>query len=132
MKIFLTGGTGFIGSHFVNQAHRAGHEIIALRRSASSLPRIPLQRQPVWINKAMTELAAEDFAACEALVHLAAYSANMPYDTLPNCIRPDLDIFENLEKYLADGIEFLPSSWAAIRRCRCSLPILKTENNQAE
>ena len=57
MKIFLTGGTGFIGSHFVNQAHRAGHEIIALRRSASSLPRIQLQRQPVWINKAMTELA---------------------------------------------------------------------------
>ena len=86
MKIFLTGGTGFIGSHFVNQAHRAGHEIIALRRSASNLPRVQLQRQPVWINKAMTELAAEDFAACEVLVHLAAYSANMSYDTLPNCI----------------------------------------------
>ncbi|HEY5769229.1 MAG TPA: NAD-dependent epimerase/dehydratase family protein [Terrimicrobium sp.] len=86
MKVFLSGGTGFIGSHFVNQAHQAGHEIMALRRSASSQPRVPLQRQPVWINKAMTELAADDFAACDVLVHLAAYSANVPYDTLPNCI----------------------------------------------
>jgi nucleoside-diphosphate-sugar epimerase len=86
MKIFLTGGTGFIGSHFVNQAHQAGHEIIALRRSASSQPRVQLQRQPVWINKAMPELIADDFAACDVLVHLAAYSANVPYDSLPNCI----------------------------------------------
>ena len=86
MKVFLSGGTGFIGSHFVNQAHQAGHEIMALRRSASSQPRVPLQRQPVWINKAMTELAADDFAACDVLVHLAAYSANVPYDTLPSCI----------------------------------------------
>lgn len=87
MKIFLTGGTGFIGSHFINQAHEAGHEIVALRRSPDSRPRIPLNREPSWIDKKMEEVPTEDFFGCEALVHLAAHSANVPYDTLEACIQ---------------------------------------------
>ena len=31
MRIFLTGGTGFIGSYFLKLALAAGHEIVALR-----------------------------------------------------------------------------------------------------
>jgi nucleoside-diphosphate-sugar epimerase len=86
MKLFLTGGTGFIGSHFINQAHVVGHEIVALRRSPQSTPRIPLQKEPTWIDGSMTTLKEADFAGCDALVHLAAHSANVPYDTLENCI----------------------------------------------
>lgn len=86
MRIFLTGGTGFIGSHFINQTHAAGHEIIALRRSPDSRPRIPLHKEPHWLDKPMQDLEAEDFSDCSQIVHLAAHSANVPYDTLDNCI----------------------------------------------
>ncbi len=86
MKLFLTGGTGFIGSHFINQAHAAGHEIIALRRSVDSKSRIPLNAEPTWIDLPMQEVTAEQMIGCKVVVHLAAHSANVPYDTLENCI----------------------------------------------
>lgn len=41
MKIFLTGGTGFIGSHFLNTVLNAGNEVIAICRPGSQ-PRISL------------------------------------------------------------------------------------------
>lgn len=86
MKVFLTGGTGFIGSHFINQAHDAGHQIVALRRSPESRPRVPLVRDPQWLDKSMSDVSPADFEGCDVVVHLAAHSANVPYDTLENCI----------------------------------------------
>lgn len=90
MKIFVTGGTGFIGSHFLNQAHTAGHEVIALRRSPDSKPRVPLKKEPTWLDKAQDELTSDDFTGCQILVHLAAHSANVPYDTLEACIEQNV------------------------------------------
>lgn len=90
MKIFLTGGTGFIGSHFVNEAHSAGHEIIGLRRTVSSTPRIELIKQPLWINKAQNQISQEDLEGCEALVHLAAHSVLHPHDTIENCVQENV------------------------------------------
>jgi nucleoside-diphosphate-sugar epimerase len=88
MRIFLTGGTGFIGSHFLNFALTAGHEIVALRRSLHSQPRIHIAATDsvLWLDKQMTAVESEDFRGCEVVVHLAAHSANVPYDTLENCI----------------------------------------------
>jgi nucleoside-diphosphate-sugar epimerase len=86
MKLFVTGATGFIGSHFVNAAHAAGHEIVALRRSPQSRPRIPLTREPVWIEGGLADVSEADLAGCDALVHLAAHTPNVPYDTLENCL----------------------------------------------
>lgn len=86
MKLFLTGGTGFIGSHFINHAHASGHEIVALKRSKESIPRIALNQEPIWIECALTEIQPRHLAGCDTIVHLAAHSANVPYDTLENCI----------------------------------------------
>ena len=44
MRIFLTGGTGFIGSNFIEHALQEGHEIYALTRKGSS-PKIKLSRE---------------------------------------------------------------------------------------
>lgn len=85
MKVFLTGGTGFIGSHFINQAHFAGHEIVALRRSGST-PRVPLQRQPRWVDAALDAVPKGELQSCDVLVHLASHTPNPPYDTLENCL----------------------------------------------
>lgn len=87
MKLFVTGGTGFIGSHFVKQALEAGHEVVALRRSDESKPRIELQTQPQWVTAPLDEVPEQAFEGCEAVVHLAAHTPNLPYDTLENCIR---------------------------------------------
>ena len=85
MKLFVTGGTGFIGSHFVQQALAAGHEVRALRRLGSS-PRIPLAVEPEWLEVSFDRLEPQHFAGIEAVVHLAAHSANVPYDSLENCL----------------------------------------------
>jgi nucleoside-diphosphate-sugar epimerase len=90
MKILLTGGTGFIGSHFLQQALAAGHTVLALRRSTSSTPRIPIAQQPDWLDRQLDEVRAKDIQGCEALVHLAAHSVQYPFDSLANCLRWNL------------------------------------------
>ena len=37
MKAFVTGGTGFLGTHLIQELDQAGWEIIALHRSHSEL-----------------------------------------------------------------------------------------------
>lgn len=72
MRIFVTGATGFIGSHFINHAHAAGHEIIALRRRPESTSRIQLIKEPEWITLPTREVAQGHLSGCDALVQLAA------------------------------------------------------------
>jgi len=90
MNIALTGGTGFIGSHFLKQALAAGHSVRAIRRSPSSKPRIAIAQQPDWLDCQLDEVTAEDLQGCEVLVHLAAYSVQYPFDSLFNCLHWNL------------------------------------------
>lgn len=105
MKIFVTGGTGFIGSYFLNQAHAAGCEIIALRRTPESQPRIPLIKEPVWLDGKMEEVTSEDLYGCDILLHLAAYGATPQPATWQGCFRVNvLDTLRLLESARAAGI----------------------------
>ncbi len=72
MTLFVTGGTGFIGSHFLKAALAAGHRLRTLRRSENSRPRIPLEAEPEWLTKEMPDVTVEDLRGANALVHLAA------------------------------------------------------------
>ena len=58
MRIVLTGGTGFIGSHFLQQALAADNHILAIRRSPDSQPRIPICHQPLWLNCQLDKVMA--------------------------------------------------------------------------
>jgi UDP-glucose 4-epimerase len=90
MRLFVTGGTGFVGSHFVNQAMAIGCDVRVLRWQSASRPRIPPTAEPRWIERRMDELTAADFADVDVLVHLAAHTANVPYDSLEACLHWNL------------------------------------------
>lgn len=92
MPWLVTGGTGFVGSHFVNEAHRRGHELRVLRRRPDSRPRVPYERQPARIDRPMDTLTSDDFAGIDAVVHLAAHSANVPYDTIEACLHHNVTV----------------------------------------
>lgn len=106
MKIFVTGATGFIGSNFINKALSEGNEVIALRRSEKSKPKVELNKSPYWLTKKVEEVEKKDLIGVEVVVHFAAHSMSPPYDTLENCIYwnviAPLKLFRNA---VAAGVE---------------------------
>ena len=36
MRVFVTGGSGFIGGHVIEKLHASGYEVVALARAAFS------------------------------------------------------------------------------------------------
>lgn len=51
MKIFVTGATGYLGFHFVNEAVALGHQILCLRRNSSkSMFSSIVEDKIQWIN----------------------------------------------------------------------------------
>jgi nucleoside-diphosphate-sugar epimerase len=85
MRLFVTGGTGFIGSHFLNAVMAEGHSVCALRRQ-DSRPRIRLKKEPIWIDGDLDSDFRTTLSGCDAVVHLAAHTPNPPYDTLERCL----------------------------------------------
>jgi UDP-glucose 4-epimerase len=72
MRIFLTGGTGFIGSYVLAAALEAGHEVLALRRSSASAPVIPLPWHPQWCDGDLASLQVYQLQGIDAVLHLAS------------------------------------------------------------
>jgi nucleoside-diphosphate-sugar epimerase len=85
MKLFVTGGTGFIGSNFLNAALDSGHDVVALRRP-KSVARIKLLKDPEWIEGQLNSNFSKKLKECDTLVHFASHSTNPPYDSLENCL----------------------------------------------
>ncbi|MCP9891630.1 NAD-dependent epimerase/dehydratase family protein [Cyanobium sp. Aljojuca 7D2] len=76
MRLFITGGTGFIGSYVLAASLAAGHEVVALRRSHHSHPVIPLPSEPHWCEGDLANLQVSQFHGVDALVHLASAGVN--------------------------------------------------------
>lgn len=91
MKLVLTGGTGFIGGHVIEQALAAGHRVTALRRPGSR-PRRPLSAEPDWVEGPLDGDWRAAIAGHDVLLHLAAHTANPPYDTLAGCLYWNLTV----------------------------------------
>lgn len=73
MKILITGGTGFIGSHIIRATVSAGHEVVALRRAKSSIARCAdFQKQISWLDSGASDWVQRAIAEKpEAIIHSA-------------------------------------------------------------
>lgn len=71
MNIFVTGGTGFIGSHFLQYALAKGHNIVAIKRRKSHTKEL-FNKKIKWLEKDFDNVSKDDFSDIDALVHLAS------------------------------------------------------------
>ncbi len=79
MKVFVTGGTGFVGSEVLRQLSAAGHEVVALVRPGSenklvAAPNIRMHPGDVTNPKSLPG----GMAGCEAVIHLVGIIREFP------------------------------------------------------
>ena len=67
----MTGGTGFIGSHLVNELMSRDYELICQKRSGSK-PRIKILKEPIWVHNSEKDRIAKELLNCNILIHTAA------------------------------------------------------------
>jgi dihydroflavonol-4-reductase len=72
MRIFITGGSGFIGGYVVQRLARDGHELVCLARKTSQTGGMRAAGAQVF-NANLDDLTAltEGMRGCQALIHLA-------------------------------------------------------------
>lgn len=71
MRVFVTGGSGFIGGHVIERLARAGHEVLAMARSDASAKAVAaLGATPVRCD--LEAVSAEHLAGASHVVHAAA------------------------------------------------------------
>ena len=74
MKIFLTGATGFVGSHFLKRLLSDGHEVICHIRSFSGIKTIEARGGSYWLGSLDDiEGLQTPLHDCDAVIHCAAY-----------------------------------------------------------
>ncbi len=68
MKLAITGGTGFVGSHLIDAALAAGHEVQALTRREQ-----PERDRVLWVSGSLDDRGALEqlVADADAIVHVA-------------------------------------------------------------
>jgi len=77
MKVFVTGGTGFVGSHVVEALRRGGHAVACLVRNPGKAARVFGERGPDLVVGDLRDTGALErgCAGADALVHLAGLTA---------------------------------------------------------
>jgi nucleoside-diphosphate-sugar epimerase len=85
MKIFVTGGTGFIGSNFISLCVKNGIKVVAQRRPESQFVNLSSDLV-IWVKKQLDEDFTKELEGCDALVHFASHSMTPPYAGLDECL----------------------------------------------
>lgn len=74
MKVFLTGGSGFVGQNLIPELLKNGYEVLALARSNSSLEAVERLGAEAIIGS-LNDLKpiAKIITQCDMVIHMAAY-----------------------------------------------------------
>ena len=125
MKILVTGGAGFIGSHTVVELINAGHEPVVIdnlsNASAESLKRVkeitgkdvPFYKADIRDGKALSDILDEE--KVDACIHFAGLKAvgesvEKPWEYYDNNITGTLTLVDALKKHGAKNIIFSSSA----------------------
>jgi dihydroflavonol-4-reductase len=73
MRYFVTGGTGFIGSHLVEELLADDHEVVVLTRSRSNAAHLPDSVEVVEGDVTSRESFSDAMADVDGVFHLAAW-----------------------------------------------------------
>ncbi|MGK2944052.1 MAG: complex I NDUFA9 subunit family protein [Desulfuromonadales bacterium] len=79
MQIFVTGGTGFVGSHVLKQLSAAGHQVVALVRPGSEDKLIHADNIAVHLGDATDPHSLKGgMQDCDAVIHLIGIIREFP------------------------------------------------------
>jgi NADH dehydrogenase len=83
MKIAITGGTGFVGSHFAKRVLADGHEVVLISRSAGSQANVPHPPAATHVTSDLSDadILASAFAGCDAIAHCAGINREIGSQT---------------------------------------------------
>ncbi|MEX0691941.1 MAG: NAD(P)-dependent oxidoreductase [Gemmatimonadales bacterium] len=125
MKAFVTGGTGFVGSHLVERLLAEGHDVTALVRSQPKADRLFGARAPHYLRGSLhdTDVIARGAGEAEVVYHLAALTAALGW---PEFHRVNVQATEKLLAATAGRFVFV-SSFAAAGPSEPGRPLRGTE-----
>ncbi|MDR1538882.1 MAG: NAD(P)-dependent oxidoreductase [Clostridiales bacterium] len=96
MKIFVTGGTGFIGSYIVEKLLEDGNEITIYARNPNKVSGFLNREKIAFVQGAMAESEkfSEGLKGHDALIHVALAWGDTPTEMLFNETLPSVRLFE--------------------------------------
>ena len=100
MKIFLTGGTGFIGSHVLEELVKAEHEVVVLARNLKKTRLFSLYENVSFVIGDLNndELILENLKGCDAVIHIALFWGETETSILSNDTHSTVKLFEMAEQ----------------------------------
>jgi uncharacterized protein YbjT (DUF2867 family) len=84
MRIAITGGTGFVGSHLASLLRDEGHELVLLSRKAATQDERQSNTSPEkWVSSDLSDVGilADAFAGCAAIAHCAGINREIGSQT---------------------------------------------------
>ncbi len=85
MNVLITGGTGFIGSNLIKELLKFNFRIFLVINNKTYQGE--LSDKIKILSGSYPNIKESDLRDIDLIIHLAAYSANPPYDNLDSCIK---------------------------------------------
>ena len=98
MKIFVAGGSGFIGKHLINELAYAGHDIVALIRPNSKLD-TNLRCKAKLILKELNQLTVDDLSGVDVVINLVCAGVSPKKASWEELEKVNIDFSMKLIKY---------------------------------
>ncbi|MFA9391866.1 MAG: NAD-dependent epimerase/dehydratase family protein [Prolixibacteraceae bacterium] len=112
MRIFLTGGTGFIGAHVVNEMLTKGHSVTILAREVNKIPALHGLRNVKIIKGDVADAKTyqESLKGQEVLIHIALNWGDTAVEMLLNDTLSSVQLFQLAAKAGVKNIIYTSST----------------------